>query len=231
MNIQNYMNRIFSMPTSRHIYFISILAFLFSQPGLADTFSEGGLAYKAGEYVTAAKKFLEVAEKGDHRAMYALGSMYAGGTGVDRDYKAAYLWFSRAAKYGRPDAQYKLGLMYNEGLGVPRNYKRAARLYNKSAKKGYARAQFRLGLLYAQGNGVGQSQVKSYAWLLVAKENFSKDSIVQQKAGIDAHGMGNLITDTDSGSITAELEKIRGRMTTEDLEKALRLAQEFSQYR
>ncbi len=220
------------MLTLRSVYFIGILALLFSQPGYADTFTEGGDAYKAGDFATAAKKFLEVAERGDHRAMYALGSMYAGGTGVDRDYKKAYKWFSSAAKYGRPDAQYKLGLMHDEGLGVPQNYKRAARLYNKPAKKGYARAQFRLGLLYAKGHGLKQSKVKSYAWLLVAKQNLMKDALAKKKASADIQQEnGNIFTDIDADLITTELEKIKGNITSEELQEAMQLAQEYSQYR
>ena len=48
----------------------------------AGAFEEGGAAYRAGDYELAAKKFMEVADKNDHRAMYALGSMYAAGKGV-----------------------------------------------------------------------------------------------------------------------------------------------------
>ncbi len=153
-------------------HFIVFLSIVYCQTIYADIFKEGGDAYLKGAFEIAAKKFKEAAEKGDHRAMYALGSMYAGGTGIEKDYKKAFKWFSSAAKYGRVDAQYKLGLMYEEGAGVTQNYKQAARLYSKVAKKGYAHAQFKFGMLYAKGNGVKQNDVKAYAWLVVAKHNF-----------------------------------------------------------
>ncbi|MBF8270597.1 MAG: hypothetical protein HW386_2306, partial [Gammaproteobacteria bacterium] len=121
-----------------------LAAMLYSATVLSDTFKEGGDAYKQRDYVTAAAKFKEVADKGDHRAMYALGSMYAGGTGVKQDYQEAFKWFSAAAKYGRPDAQYKIGLIYELGVGVKQNYRQAARIYQKTGQKGYAHSQFRL---------------------------------------------------------------------------------------
>lgn len=141
-------------------------------PGLpvAADFQAGGEAYKNGDYETAAKEFLPLAENGDHRAMYALGSMYAAGHGVPQDLDESRRWFSKAAQYGRADAQYKLGLIYAKGLGVERNTRRAINWFGKSAKQGYGPAQYRVGLMYQQGEGVTQSNVKAYAWLQIAAE-------------------------------------------------------------
>jgi len=220
------------MLTSRTIYIIGFCALVCSQFIYAGAFQEGGEAYKKGDYVTAEKKFLEVAKKGDHRAMYALGSMYAGGTGVKKDYQKAYKWFSSAAKYGRIDAQYKLGLMYDEGAGIPRNYRRAARLYNKIAKKGYSPAQYRLGLLYASGHGVKQNNSKAYAWLLAAKQNLMKDLAGKKKDGDElTQKSGDIFTATPVELIVEELEKIKRKMESLQLEEARQLAQEYMQYR
>ncbi len=51
----------------------SIIFILLSYPpyGYAD-FKEGGYAYIDGDYETAANEFIPLAERGDHRAMYAL---------------------------------------------------------------------------------------------------------------------------------------------------------------
>jgi Sel1 repeat len=220
------------MLTSRSIYFICLFSFFYSQFIYADTFKEGGEAYIKGDYATAAKKFLEVAKKGDHRAMYALGSMYAGGTGVEKDYKEAYKWFSRAAKYGRVDAQYKLGLMYDEGAGVSQNYKRAARYYNKAAKKGYAHAQFKLGMLFAKGHGVKQSNVKAYAWLIVANQNLQNNSPREKEtSGEIEQRKGDPFAAIHVDLIAEELETIRKNIAPEEIEKAKLLAQEYIQYR
>ena len=71
--------------------------------------------------------------------------------------------------------------MYDEGLGVSQNYKKAARLYKKAAKRGYAPAQHRLGMLYARGHGIGQSNIKAYAWIVVASGVFFSDVLPEVK--------------------------------------------------
>lgn len=148
------------------LFLITILFFV-CRITYAD-FEAGGEAYKRGDYETAAREFMPLAENGDHRAMYALGSMYSAGRGVPQDLEKAFKWFKEAAKYGRPDAEYKLGLMYFEGLGVPRDYNKAIRWFGRSAKKGYGDAQYRIGQMYMDGHGVEQNYIKAYAWSYIA---------------------------------------------------------------
>jgi TPR repeat protein len=128
-------------------------------------FKTAGDAYKAGDYETAAREFLPLAENGDHRAMYALGSMYAAGHGVPMDLKEALKWFRKAATFGRPDAQYKIGVMYDRGLGLKQDYRKALSWYGKSAKNGFGLAQYKIGQMYVTGHGVKQNPIKAYAWM------------------------------------------------------------------
>ncbi len=219
------------MLTSRSICFFCFCTFLYPQFIYADTFKEGGNAFKKGDFTTAAKNFLEVAEKGDHRAMYALGSMYTAGTGVEKDYKEAFKWFSMAAKYGRLDAQYKLGLMYEQGVGIQRNYKRAARFYNKVAVKGYAHAQFKLGMLFLKGRGVQQSNTKACAWLIVANQNLQNNSSVEEiTSGETDQKTGDPFAAIHTELIAEELVIIRKNITSEELAEAKRLAEGYIQY-
>lgn len=164
----------------RFRFFIFILFLCTAKIAWAD-FEAGGEAYKKGDYETAVKEFLPLAENGDHRAMYALGSMYAAGHGVPQDLDKAHKWFLEAAKYGRPDAEYKLGLMYAQGLGVPHDYRKAIRWFGRSAKKGYGDAQFRIGQMYLEGLGVKQNYIKAYAWSYVALAQ----GITDAKANMD----------------------------------------------
>jgi TPR repeat protein len=138
-----------------------------SHPTAAD-FKTGGDAYKDGDYETAAKEFLPLTKNGDHRAMYALGSMYAAGHGVPMDLKEAFKWFQKAASFGRPDAQYKIGLMYDDGLGLKQDYRKALNWYGKSAKSGFELAQYKIGQMYYDGRGVKQNSIKAFAWLKIA---------------------------------------------------------------
>jgi TPR repeat protein len=139
-------------------------------------FKAGGDAYNRGDYKTAAAEFLPLAEKGDHRAMYALGSMYAAGHGVPQDFKLAMKWFQAAARYGRPDAEYKIGLMYLEGVGTERNPRRAINWFGKSAEQGYADAQYQIGKMYVDGNDVKQDNVQAASWLILATANGQADA-------------------------------------------------------
>ncbi len=53
---------------------------------------------------------------------YNIGLMYAGGFGVNQDYKEAMRWYQMAAEKGYAPAQIELGVMYAEGWGVSSNY-------------------------------------------------------------------------------------------------------------
>lgn len=155
-----------------------LLSLLLLSPLLAHAdFKDGGEAYLKGDYETAASEFIPLAKRGDHRAMYALGSMYSAGHGVEKNLKKAFELFYEAAKNGRADAMYKLGLMYELGEGVNQNHKKAIRNYRKSAQKGYPLAQYRFGLMYEKGNGVKQNIINAYAWLVIAGHYFIYDTI------------------------------------------------------
>lgn len=212
------------------------LLLLHFSPVLAD-FSDGGKAYMLGDYAAAANHFQEAAERGDHRAMYALGSMYAGGNGVEQDYKQAYTWFRKAAKYGRPDAIYKLGLMYEQGLGLKQDYGKALRYFGKAAKAGYPQAQYKVGTFYANGQGVTANNVKAYAWLAVAygklenalqtpsqseeaSEEFLKDQDEFKQAST-----GNKLTDLKN-----KMTALQSSLSTEELSEAKGLIAKYSRY-
>ena len=218
---------------------LTALVIITAGSALADTFTEGGDAYMQGDYATALKKFKEVAVKGDHRAMYALGSMYAGGNGVKQDYQQAFKWFSNAAKYGRLDAQYKLGLMYEMGVGVKQDYRRAARYYQAVARKGYAHGQFRFGQLFLQGKGVRQNPVKACAWMAVARQNFinslpkdeSADANDDATLPVDALKSTDIFVPLHLKLINSELKQLQSQLTPEQLQEAQQLAGEYMKYR
>jgi len=213
---------------------LAVVFFIFVYPQniLADTiyehFDDGVVAYKKGDYKTAEKEFIEAEKTGDYRAMTILGHMYFEGIGVDKDYKKAYKRFSQAAKYNFVQAQYNLGLMYDEGHAVSQNYKKAARLYKKAAKQGYAPAQHRLGMLYARGHGIGQSNIKAYAWLVVAGVFFN--DVLRNVKEEDAEGI-EVITPESMYLITVELKRIRKEMTPEQIEETKQLIETYIKYR
>ena len=213
-----------------------LLLSFFAFPVLAD-FKAGGTAYMQGDYVTAARHFQEAAERGDHRAMYALGSLYAGGHGVERDYKSAYTWFRKAAKYGRPDAYYKIGLMYEQGLGLKQDFSKALRYYGRSAKAGYALAQYKLGAYYDEGLGVEADPVKAYAWLTVAHGkldaalNTPSESDEASAEFLEAQDdFKQQSADQKLGDLRARYQKLDKDLSAEDKQAAQALVAKYSRY-
>jgi TPR repeat protein len=87
-------------------------------------------ALKRGDFRVAAVLFSPLAEKGDARAQYNLGLLYASGLGVVHDYQAALKWHRLAARQGHAGAQNALAQMYAKGHGVPQDNVRAHMWYS-----------------------------------------------------------------------------------------------------
>lgn len=91
------------------------LAVCFTPPAMAQTLQDG------------AAKIRPLAERGDAKWQYFLGTCYEVGIGgVERDYAEALKWLRKAAEQGYPDAFGDMAYMYAGGFGVPKNYVLAA---------------------------------------------------------------------------------------------------------
>lgn len=217
---------------------IPLIYIIYSTSVYAD-FRDGGQAYLRGDYEAAAKEFIPLSERGDHRAMYALGSMYSAGHGVEKDLKKSFALFSEAAQNGRADAMYKLGLMYEQGQGIKQNTKKAVRFYHKSAKQGYPLGQYRFGLMYMKGFGVKQSPVNAYAWLVIAGHYFIYEtavSIDENNEFIDDNKHQLLLfqqqeKDKIFDDITRHLQALLEKMSPDDMEKTKEKVIKLSKYR
>lgn len=104
------------------------------------------------------------AERGDAVAQFTLGSCYANGRGVPRNYPEAVRWYLLAARQGYAPAQNRLGVCYYQGLGTPRNYAAAVSWYRRAAEQGNAAAQDNLGICYYSGRGVAQDFTEAARW-------------------------------------------------------------------
>jgi Sel1 repeat-containing protein/trypsin-like peptidase len=107
--------------------------FLLGIPWARADLEDGTRAYQRGDYGTAYREFLLLAEHGDATAQYRLGVMYENGDGVGRDDAEAARWYRRAADQGYAMAQYKLGSMYRTGRGVDPDSVLAHMWYNLAA--------------------------------------------------------------------------------------------------
>lgn len=136
----------------------------------------GFAAYRAGDYETALNEWQSLAEAGDPRAQFGLGSLYADGFGVPMDDALALDWFGRAAEQGNANAQYRLGVMHQNGWGVPMSDESAAGWYEKAAEQGLTEAQVTLGQVYAASYSSLFDPVKAYKWFAVAMELENHDA-------------------------------------------------------
>ena len=78
-------------------------------------------AVNRSDHVTAERRIILLAQRGNAHAQAMLGFMYENGYGVPQSYDVAVYWYLQAAEQGDPGGQYQLGLMYNKGFGVPQN--------------------------------------------------------------------------------------------------------------
>ena len=147
----------------------------FAAPLAAGPYEDAVAAYEAGDYVTAYRLQLPLAEDGFAKAQVNLGIMYAYGRGVPQDDAEAVEWFRRAADQGDAFAQHNLGVFYQAGRGVLLDGTDAVRWFRKAADQGLADAQYDLGHAYAEGRGVPQDSVAAYMWLsLSADQGYQK---------------------------------------------------------
>jgi len=77
-----------------------VLALALFGVAAAGQFEDGGAAYQRGDYATAMRLWLPLADKGNAFAQYAIGAMYKLGQGVPRDNAQAALWCRKAADQG-----------------------------------------------------------------------------------------------------------------------------------
>lgn len=95
-------------------------------------------ALRRGDFRVAAALFVPLAEKGDDRAQYNLGLLYASGLGVTHSYQSALKWHRLAAGQGHAGAQNALAQMYAKGQGVPVDSVRAHMWYSVAIESSMA---------------------------------------------------------------------------------------------
>ena len=127
------------------------------------------------EHDTALKELRPLAEKGDVKAQYLLGTTYYQNPGATIDdmrlnYQEAAQWLRKAAEQGSAEGQAAMGWLYEKGHGVSPDILEASRWYERSAKQGLAEAQYSLALLYHLGRGVNQNDDLAEKWYLLAAE-------------------------------------------------------------
>jgi hypothetical protein len=94
--------------------------------------------------------------------------MLLAGSGLERDERAAFGWFSRAAGQGDAEAMNMVGRCRENGWGVPVDLERAAASYLASAEADHDWGQYNFGNLLFDGRGVAPDLPQALRWYLRA---------------------------------------------------------------
>jgi TPR repeat protein len=157
------------------IFCIALFALLNTTISQAATLQEAKVAIDQKNFTRAREIYESLAEKGDVKAQYNLGLMYASGDGVAYDAAKAASYFKKAAEQGYPDAQYTLAVMtFNKEL-ENLDYMQAIQWYQAAAKQGHLKSQENLGILFYRGDAIEQDLNSSIYWFqLAANQNSSE---------------------------------------------------------
>ena len=100
-------------------------------------------AYNTGDYETAYREWLPLAEQDSAAAQFNIGLMFDAGEGRDQDFKTAAEWYTRAAENNFTRAQFRLGEMYEAGTGLERDLVQARKWFAIAAESHYPNAKKR----------------------------------------------------------------------------------------
>ncbi len=134
-------------------------------------YNSGLAAYKRGDYETAKRELLPLAQRGNANAQNYMGLMYEHGRGVAKNLRTARGWYQRAAaEQNNAWAQNQLGLIYSRGIGVTQDYFEAVKWTRKSAEQGFSWGQNNLGIFYKDGKGLAQNDNEAVKWFRKAAD-------------------------------------------------------------
>jgi TPR repeat protein len=148
----------------------------------------------------ALQSWRQSADAGHGPALGALAMAYASGSGVDKDMAEAVRWARLGAQKNDMHSQSVLGRAYLIGAGgLPRNVREFVNWTRRAALQGERAAQAILGRAYSEGLGVPQDYVQAHMWL-------------------------NLAAARGSGGAGKQREELAGKMTSEQIAEAQKLA-------
>lgn len=149
--------------------------------------------------------FEKAADAGDVPSQLQMAEWYYYGDYIGKDLFKAMSWYGKAAAKDSEYAQYSLALIYlngNKDPLIPIDYDQAFNWFQKAANQGYTAAQYSLGNMYYNGIGVPRNNMLAYAWWHLARK-------------------------PTNPAIEDKIAQVTEKMTTDELEQAIKLADFF----
>jgi hypothetical protein len=146
-------------------------------PPPSERFREGVTAYDKGDYATAFKIWLPLAQQANLAAMRNVALLLRTGKGVTRDPTRALWFYEEAGSKGFALAQVNAAFMHLEGDGVPKNLEAAAFWFHAAARAGSPIAQYNLAVMYERGTGVEKDLGRALGWYALAARSGSQLAI------------------------------------------------------
>lgn len=127
------------------------------------TFDDGYSAYQRGNFYEARLIWENLADQGDARALYNLGTLHAEGRGVPANLVSARDFWMRAADAGHVRAMHNLALSLIADAGMSEDtdadteYEQALHWLERASQGGFPNSQYTLGKMYQYGLSVEQN--------------------------------------------------------------------------
>jgi TPR repeat protein len=134
----------------------------------ADPAPGDGAARQTPQEVLAAVR--ADAERGDPRAMFAMGGLYVEGLIVQRNYSIAREWYEKSANAGLPEGIFNVGVCWETGMGSAADAAKAAEFFKRAADMNLPQALFKMSVILDGGLGVERDQAASADYLKRAAE-------------------------------------------------------------
>ena len=139
-------------------------------------FAAGRAAYDRGDYQTAYKEWLPLAEAGDIEAGYRIGLLYKDGLGIGRDVKKARNWLFNSGKNAPPALKRDAGKALDE-LGDSIAPVHANSLICEASHEGDPEAMY----IEGQANEV-EPEIKGYNFYTFIRKNPARAALLNRKA-------------------------------------------------
>jgi len=122
------------------------------------------------------------AERGNARAQFDLGLMYATGNGVVKNEALALTWFKRASENNFAKSSMKM--VINKNMSSHQKVRPVVTsqkftFAKRAAARGNSRAQFDLGMMYRTGKGVSRNEKLAFNYFHKAARNNSVEAKFQ----------------------------------------------------